>query len=605
MPISKSASHLFLRGTTYHFRMNLPADVRPVLGRRELKVSLQTGRLRDARSLATRLSAIGQHLVAQARNGEFNGMTDQEIQRLVNRVLRKALDDDMRLRMVHARDYRKERYSKYIEQPFGIGEFHKRHCAPWRATFESEKYLERYQWLDLAEEARDHLRLNGVEINDESDDFKAFCYFYAKKLNDYFSVIIARDDQDERLDELDLESMFPTDQPAQSTSSVLLVENPAQEEQQSPAPQAMQTQPAQATDSSIKVSELIDMYIKEHKKVWSPATYRDYKGSYQTLMEDVIGDVPVNSINKARMRKAREIIDKYPVRRKLGKLKGKSLEEIFQMDSYDVISVGTKNKYINMLSGLFEWASNLGFMEVNPASKIQFRDPVSSKDKVKMFTGHDLHKIFHATGYKEDAFSKNYMFWIPIIGLFTGARQNEICQLHLDDIRQESGVWIFDLSRLEGNQSVKNEASKRYVPIHPFLVEDLNLIGLKEQLQAEGHERLFPELPLDRASGKYQRNMSKWFNDKFLRSVGVKKDRTHNFHSFRHTLQTYLDNNAPEPAYVEAFLGHSSSGEGARTYNKGFHAQTLFDRVVRHIDFEKDMGLNLSHLKQSKYIVKG
>ena len=102
MPITKSASHLSLRGTTYSFRMNLPEDVRSTLGRRELKISLQTGRLRDARSLATRLSAIGQNLVEQARNGELEGMLDQEIQRLVNRVLRRALDEDHRLRIEHA-----------------------------------------------------------------------------------------------------------------------------------------------------------------------------------------------------------------------------------------------------------------------------------------------------------------------------------------------------------------------------------------------------------------------------------------------------------------------------------------------------------------------
>ena len=131
MPITKSASHLSLRGTTYSFRMNLPEDVRSTLGRRELKISLQTGRLRDARSLATRLSAIGQNLVEQARNGELEGMLDQEIQRLVNRVLRRALDEDHRLRIEHAQDYWKERHQRYLDKPYGIGDFHKRHsrCA--------------------------------------------------------------------------------------------------------------------------------------------------------------------------------------------------------------------------------------------------------------------------------------------------------------------------------------------------------------------------------------------------------------------------------------------------------------------------------------------
>jgi len=358
-------------------------------------------------------------------------------------------------------------------------------------------------------------------------------------------------------------------------------------------------------DDSILLSDLIDKYLEEHKNIWSPGTYKEYKGTYQTFLEDLTGDKPVKSINKVIMRDIRNTIDKYPARRKVSKhLRDKNLRQIFKDNNYDVISVGTKNKYINLLSGLFEYACRLGYMEVNPASRMGFKDTASPKSKVKLFNRQELHRIFHSPGYTDDTFDKPFMFWVPIIGLFTGARLNEICQIHLGDIWQDSNdIWVFDLSRPEANQRVKNEASKRYIPIHSFLIGDLNFIGFKEKLESQGEKRLFPELLLDKESGKYERTASTWFNQKFLSDVGVKKDRSHCFHSFRHTLQTYLTSKAPEYVYVEAYLGHAMSGEGARTYNKGFEAKALYEKIVRYIDFEKDYGLDLSHLKNSKFVV--
>ena len=43
-------------------------------------------------------------------------------------------------------------------------------------------------------------------------------------------------------------------------------------------------------------------------------------------------------------------------------------------------------------------------------------------------------------------------FWLPLIAVFSGMRQEEICQLRLEDVRQAEGIWVFDLREGDGRQ---------------------------------------------------------------------------------------------------------------------------------------------------------
>ena len=59
---------------------------------------------------------------------------------------------------------------------------------------------------------------------------------------------------------------------------------------------------------------------------------------------------------------------------------------------------------------------------------------------------------------------KPHEFWLPLIGLFTGARLNEICQLSITDIRSIAGVWAFDIND-DDYKTLKNTSSVRIIPI--------------------------------------------------------------------------------------------------------------------------------------------
>ncbi|NJB66840.1 hypothetical protein GGQ74_000480 [Desulfobaculum xiamenense] len=60
--IPKAASHLVNRRGVYHFRIVVPIDLRPVLGRNEVRRSLRTAFLQEARPRALRLTAVADRL---------------------------------------------------------------------------------------------------------------------------------------------------------------------------------------------------------------------------------------------------------------------------------------------------------------------------------------------------------------------------------------------------------------------------------------------------------------------------------------------------------------------------------------------------------------
>jgi hypothetical protein len=51
----------------------------------------------------------------------------------------------------------------------------------------------------------------------------------------------------------------------------------------------------------------------------------------------------------------------------------------------------------------------------------------------------DLKTMFSSPDYTADTQAEPHRFWLPVLGLLTGCRLEELCQLYLDDIRQIEG----------------------------------------------------------------------------------------------------------------------------------------------------------------------
>ncbi len=131
------------------------------------------------------------------------------------------------------------------------------------------------------------------------------------------------------------------------------------------------------------------------------------------------------------------------------------------------------------------------------------------------FSIKDLQKIFEPKEYIEQTSKakENARYWIPLIGLFTGVRLGEICQLHISDIKKSSGVWFFDINSDSEDKKLKNLSSKRQIPIHPVLI-DLGFLDLIKSLEEKKQIRVFSELVGGRDG--YTKYISRWLNQDYL-----------------------------------------------------------------------------------------
>ena len=85
-------------------------------------------------------------------------------------------------------------------------------------------------------------------------------------------------------------------------------------------------------------------------------------------------------------------------------------------------------------------------------------------------------------------------YWIPWIGLYTGARFGEIAQLLTEAVRQLHGVWIFHITReFSILKSTKTAGSQRVVPIRSELAV-LGLFDYHRTMVARGEKQLFAEI---------------------------------------------------------------------------------------------------------------
>lgn len=125
---------------------------------------------------------------------------------------------------------------------------------------------------------------------------------------------------------------------------------------------------------------------------------------------------------------------------------------------------------------------------------------------------------FGSEEYTSNKFTKSYQFWTPDLALYTGARQEEIASLYLENFEQHEGIWCIHIND-NRDKHIKNKSSKRLIPLHPFLVNHLSIIRRVEELKRMKKVRFFPDLP--DMKGKYGPYVSKWFNERFRPSVGI------------------------------------------------------------------------------------
>lgn len=169
------------------------------------------------------------------------------------------------------------------------------------------------------------------------------------------------------------------------------------------------------------------------------------------------------------------------------------------------------------------------------------------------------HEIWQTGTLPEDKKAGGHAaYWVPLLGLYTGARCSELCQLMVHDIDTKATVPSIRITDEGEGQNVKSEAGHRTIPIHSELIR----LGFLDYVKSVEETKLWPNLP--QREGKSGGYFSQWFGT-LRKSLSIPRSIV--FHSFRHTVRTKLSTtNVPETT-IDKLMGHESPGSvGARTY---------------------------------------
>ena len=558
--IGKTPTYLFRKGKTYYFRIAIPVDVRQVIGKTEINYSLQTQDLQYACMKAIALAGFVRDLIANIRRGDFpmaevtaEVVLEQEIELYI-----KWFSGLERGRPMHGRPFTdeelKERIQEIQDMVNGI-----------------RKDLAIYDHSRFSSSVEKALSKLGVEEPKKHQDFDKFCreiQIQYLKLNEIYLEHAMGDYSRD----------YPWDKETEERVNA-------------------------SGGISFKLSDFLTFYVEEASRNWNPKTKLENMAMIQNFI-DIVGDCSLHMLTREKVRDYKAKLLKFPKNvTKNPNFRDKTIQEIVQMEvpEEERISAETiKNRFTKVKSFLI-WMRRQGYpVEQAFEDILTISIPTRPDQHRAIFTPEDLKLLFNSSDYLEDKLNQPYRFWVPLIGLFTGARLEEICQLELEDIKEVDGIWCMDINS-KGAKSVKTAAGERLVPLHPFLVEDLKLINYVDLLKETRNERLFPELKRTEKYG-YGHEVSRWFSS-YKKKVGV-QDSPYGkkvFHSFRHTFLDNCKKRDVDKLKAMECVGHEN-GDNDITYGrygKKYEPDILYNDVILKVQFDVDLG----HLKKSKFVI--
>lgn len=566
--VGKSPSYLFLNGQIYYFRMSIPPTLRESFGKTEIRCSLKTGYLHQARVKSRRLAMLIHSLMSQVRKGDnsMSKLTTDQIKEIVDGWVNESLEDDERKRAV--------------SKPIRIDEYELEKLELLEEALSNQKtdILEELALSNhqrATSQADELLNERGIKIGRDTESYKILSREIMKGHVQILKVILDR-----------MSSQYPNHD---NMSGAVPIISPT-------------------ANKGILLSEAIEKFTEEKIRSgeWAKASTKDMTPDLKVFLE-LTGDIDCSFITKDHVRHFREIVMKLPKRHRQKKCyRDLPLEEIVSLDipEDELQSPTSINNKLVKLGGFLTWLNNMDYNNVSglnsPLKTLKPKNRNAS-DKIP-FTIEDLQKLFIGKGYGDNTLKKPYHFWIPLLGLFTGARLAELCQLHVEDVKVVDGVWVIDINDY-GDKHVKTRAGIRQVPLHSVLVEELGFPSFVEKVKAGGNVRLFPELKIVKKTGRSSDSASKWFNRR-VEEVGIIKDTPEGkkvFHSFRGTFTNYCKQHDIHDKKVKQIVGHSTGNDiTEQHYNQAYSMSKLYEDVISKIDW----GIDFSLLADSKYVVR-
>lgn len=261
---------------------------------------------------------------------------------------------------------------------------------------------------------------------------------------------------------------------------------------------------------------------------------------------------------------------------------------------------------VEFLSSLFKYAlktpdsQEQWNVRSNPFTEMQVAGAGNDTKQVIPYTKEDLFAL--VTGLlKVRKLVEPHRFWVPLLALYSGMRQDEVCQLRTEDVKDVDGVLVFHICH-KPELKQKNKGKKLKVcPVHPMLLR-LGFGRFLEQQKAAGHARLFHTLSW--SEGKdWTGRIRTWWNSTY-QVLHVADATGKSFHSLRHNFLDWFKQNGCYSKYsdrsvIQSMVGHVAGDVTGEHYEEDYPpAEKL--RMLAKLDYGFDREL-IAELKRKEY----
>lgn len=335
---------------------------------------------------------------------------------------------------------------------------------------------------------------------------------------------------------------------------------------------------------------MIESCIHDLRELFGDKAINAYTAADARTYKDILRTLPPNwrkpkefrtlSINDA-YKKATALKLRKPqpatVSNKLG-----GLRQLFNWLAAEYSDCGVKNPFADVRVSKSAVADN------------EARDPFSTEQlqaifAAPLFTG--AHSVSRWRTPGRTNLKGDPLRWLIVLGLYTGARLGELCQLERSNVKEFEGVHYlcFEPSmKLKKKRGAKTSPSVRNIALHRDVID----AGFLDYVAGVKTARLFdyPE-----RNGRHSDAAGKRFN-RMLASLGMKTTdaKGHgdqqfrakvNFHSFRHNFTDACKRAKVDAEIRERMIGHALEGMRSR-YGSDYHAQILDMDMLRNANEE-------------------
>ncbi|WP_151983003.1 site-specific integrase [Marinobacter salarius] len=542
---------------TYICRKGVPEELRPYVGKRELKRSLKTKDPKEAKLACFAVYNEFEEILANARrqaNGE-TVLTSKDIEILADRWLENKLDHVERNGSYRDWYHWEEEIDPATGRTVRLCESPLLSSIAEASESENSEALPDLIHAIVGDDLQGLLKSRGLPTSTNSDEYRQLSLRIAAKIRPLIHHAAHRE-------------RGRYSEPAESRASEPLK--------------------VEAPKTGVTISEAWNIYLerigRQEGKATAISRGKDYEASIHGLAE-FLGNPPINEVTPNQIRDYRDFLWGMPVR------PPKAVKELPIRErpakaaelGLKTISRATIRNRLMHVSSLFVEAMDVpeARVQTNPVQGVKMppRNAREDMGKVKEFTPEELDTIFHGDWFSTTRYNTRdkdgaAAVWLPLILYYTGARREEIAAMRASDIRKVQGVWVFDIRAHGEDRTIKNAQSSRTIPIHQDLLK-LGLLEYRDSILPGGN--LWPTLRDSKNEGKgylWARSFRA-----YLSGLGVNK-AVSPAHGFRHRFTTALRDQGVDESTISRLTGHANKSQ---TSQYGTFSPLALSRAIEEL----------------------